>query len=340
MKLQNDLESGIVWIFMFSLSNDSMKRKLLQSAMMLLVFPSCFFAQDNGNLVHQNPTVVLDETGKSRLFLDVLSASGSHRNALGLGAGALRYISFPVISRVEDRVDLDEQLGLLGRVCLRYDETDFGFPGTSYLAEARLKLLYSFGERNRLFKKYAFIHGYGRNNLGFGLNGYLATDATSQVTGQIDYSYIKDDFAFLVNYENDTIVLLQDKYRTTAVKISSLFDLGSDLIGVSIGFNLWAGERIVDLCKIWNHGNIQVPAEVQRGQTVTLYGGKQYSTDVVYLSFVYNDISCSIGYDSEIFKQLIQNNVHYLLNDGNLPILDRPDRVFFELRIGMLDDLF
>lgn len=235
---------------------------------------------------------------------------------------------------------MDEQLGMLGKVCFRYDKEDFGFPGTSYSAEARVKMLYSFGERNTMFTKYAIINGYGRNNFSFGFNGYLSTDTTSQVTGQIDYSFIKDGFAFIVNYENDTIVLLQDKYRTTAVKVSSLFDLGSDIIGVSFGFNLWAGERIIDLWKIWNDGNIQIPDEVHRGQTVTLYEGKEYSTDVVYISFVYNDMSFSIGYDSEIFKQLIQNNMHYLLNDGNLPILERPDRFFIEFRIGMLDDLY
>lgn len=108
----------------------------------------------------------------------------------------------------------------------------------------------------------------------------------------------------------------------------------------SAGFNLWAGERHINLREIWNNGDIQIPEEVSRNSVVTLYNGKEYSVDVVFLSLIWNNASLSFGWDSELFKKLIHNNVHYVLNDGSLPILDRPDRFYVEFKIGQIDDLF
>lgn len=108
----------------------------------------------------------------------------------------------------------------------------------------------------------------------------------------------------------------------------------------SAGFNLWAEERHINLREIWNNGDIQIPEEVSRNSVVTLYNGKEYSADVVFLSLIWNNVSISAGWDSELFKKLIHNNVHYVLNDGALPILDRPDRFYIEFKIGQIDDLF
>lgn len=201
--------------------------------------------------------------------------------------------------------------------------------------------MYSIGESNDLFASFPGIVGIGRHTISFGYNGFLTTDSTSQIVGQIDYSYIKNSSAFVFNYMNDTIfVYPSDKYRTAAVKLSYYRKLKNNLIGFSAGFTLWAGERKFDLIDIWNNGDTNIPAEVSRGETVTLYNGKEYATDIVYGSISFNNLSLSVGYDSELFKELIHNNIHYLIDDGNLPEVDREPRIFIEFRIGLPDKLF
>jgi hypothetical protein len=310
------------------------------------VFTSLLFLSNAASLADskplftfEGPTGIMAASDSSKLFLDAAMAYGTHREGIGLECSYIGYKPNTVMGRMLGK-DLNEELGLLSRVGVYYHERDFGFPGESLSGKAELILLYSLGPRNDFFSRRMAISGLGRHNLSFGLNGYVSSDSTSQVTGQIDYGYFKNDFGFTVNYENDTIFLLQDQYRTASVKLSALFQKGNDLYGLSLGFNLWAGQRIIDLVQIWNGGNIQLPEEKRRGNTVALYNGKDYSTDVIYLSLIYNNMSFSVGYDSERIKQLIQNNVHFILDDGNLPLLDRPDRLFLEFKIGLLDELY
>ena len=315
-------------------------RTRLAFASLVAILPASAFPQDQATGPFQAPTAIFYGTADSQLFFGLQSLYGSHRNSLGIEGGAVHYAPYPILGRMSGDIDLDEHVGILAKLALRSSEMDFGFPGPSYSAVGQAKILYSFGKPNDMFRKYSLMHGLGENTLSFGLNGYLTTDTTSQITGQIDYCHVKDKFALIVDYENDSIVLMHDSYRTAAVRVSSLFDTGGNVFGFSIGFNLWAGERDINLLEIWNGGDFRIPDEIHRGHTVTLYNGKQYSADVVYVSLLCNNLSLSIGYDSEYIKQLIQNNVHFVLNDGNLPILNRPDRLFIELRIGMPDDLY
>jgi hypothetical protein len=322
------------------LSSAPGKRIHFVLAFSVLLLPVSIFPQEQVESRFQNPTSFFYGTPNSHLYVGLQTLFGSHRNSLGLEGGALFYAPFSFIGRITGSSDLDEHIGLLTKLNLRHSEMDFGFPGPSESAEGQLKILYSLGKQNEMFRKYALIQGYGGNTLSFGLNGYLTTDTTSQFTGQIDYCHVDGKFALIVDYENDSIILLQDSYRTAAVRVSSLFDTGNHVLGFSFGFDLWAGKRDINPLEIWNGGDIRIPAEIHRGQTVTLHNGREYSADVVYISLLFDDLSLSIGYDSEYIKQLIQNNVHYLLNDGNLPILNRPDRVFIEFRIGIPDDLY
>lgn len=265
---------------------------------------------------------------------------GSHRNAAGPEGTILGYIPISVVSKIFKK-NFNEYLGLSLRLNGMYHRSDFGFPGDSLSSEAHIKALYSIGKDNNFFYKTPLISGKGQHNLSFGYNGYLTTDTTSQIGGQLDYSFVNGDNAFIINYENDTMLFYsQDKYRTAGFKLTYLRDTGVGIAGVSTGFNLWAGERRINLLEIWNKGDIQIPSEIARGETVTLFNGKEYAVDVVFLSLIWNNLSLSFGYDSEIFKKIIHNSVHYVLDDGNLPILDRPDRFFIEFRIGLVDDLF
>lgn len=299
--------------------------------------------EDKINIQFSNPTSLFSCSENSQQSLNLTTMYGTHRNAVGIEGVLLGYKNMSLLGSVLPGLfnELPESLGFSTRLDALYYEKDFGIPGEKFTGELHLAALYSVGSNNSFFIKYPFINGKRRHNVCFGYTGYVTTDSTSQITGQLDYSYIKNNNAFIINYENDTMLFYSsDKYRTAAFKLTYLHDMGKNVIGISSGFNLWAGERHIDLWEIWNNGKIKIPDEVHRGETVTLYNAKEYAVDVVYVSFVLNNYSLSFGYDSELFKRLIHNNIHYILNDGNIPIIDRPDRFYILFKIGFIDDLF
>jgi hypothetical protein len=268
---------------------------------------------------------------------------GTHRKAVGIEGILLGYRDISFLGNIipKNLFELPESIGLSTKIDGLYYDKDFGIPGKKITGELHLSALYSIGSKNDFFSKYPFINGNRRHNICFGYTGYLTTDSTSQITGQLDYSYVKNKNALIMNYENDTMLFYSsDKYRTAAFKLTYLHDLGKNTIGISSGFNLWAGERYINLWEIWNNGNIKMPDEVHRGETVTLYNAKEYAVDVIYLSLIFDNYSLSFGYDSELFKKLIHNNIHYILNDGNIPFVDRPNQFYVLFKIGFTDDLF
>ena len=281
-------------------------------------------------------------TDYSHSYVGIYFNSGTHRNGPGLESRLLRYIDISLLSLLstDNPGVARESAGISAGMNTIYFINDFGIPVDKFTGELHLSATYSIGGVNSLFSKYPVITGNRTHNLKFGYTGYLTTDSTSQVTGQLDYSFINGQSAFIINYENDTMLFyLTDKYRTAAFKMSYLYDFGNELIGLSIGFNLWAGER-ANLWRISDGGSIEISGEVNRDNAVTLYNAGEYSVDLVYLSLVYNNFSLSFGYDSEFFKEAIHNNIHYVLNDGYFPVLERPDRFYIEFKIGLLDDLF
>ncbi len=226
-----------------------------------------------------------------------------------------------------------EYLGLSGMIGAMAWGMDFGIPGMKKTARADMKLLYCLGEAQGFEAWLPWARG--RHSLSFGFNGYLANDGTSQVSGQLDYLYTAGIDAFLINYENDTMKPWPaDEYRTGAFRLSWLRSFGGHMAGLAAGFNLWAGQRVFDIAQIWNGGDIAWPTEMARGQTVSLYYAGEYAVDVVYVCLLFDHCALSAGYDSELFKRLIHNSIHWILNDGNLPEVDRPDRFYLEFRIG------
>ncbi len=277
-------------------------------------------------------------------FKNILTADtqyGSHRKGIGFNNIAIGYRNISLINYVFKDFNIPEYLGVSGRVGYKHYQSDFGIPGSTDIFESHVKFLYSIGEKNELYSKYPGIFGYGRHTFSIGYNGYLTTDSTSQVVGQMDYTYANNKYANVFNYMNDTIfVYPSDKYRTAAVKLPHYREVKNNLIGIGAGFSIWAGERIFDVVELWNDGDIIIPEEVNRGETVTLHNGKEYGTNIAYAAVSFNNLSISFGYDSEVLKKAIHNNIHYLIDDGNLPPIDREDKIYFEFKIGLPDTLF
>lgn len=306
----------------------------------LIVFINIGIASDDILRNDFSSLVYLKGNLKSSLNMD--SVYGSHRKGIGIDNLTLLYTEVPILKSVLGyKFFQPEYFGISGRVGYKHYKEDFGIPGSTDIFESHVKFLYSVGKNNDLYSKYPSISAIGRHTFSIGYNGFLTTDTTSQVVGQIDYTYAKNNAAFIFNYMNDTIfVYPSDKYRTAAVKMSYYKEISGNLWGLSAGFLIWAGERKFDLISIWNNGDINIPSEVSRGETVTLYNGKEYATNIVFASISFNNLSLSVGYDSELFKKMIHNNIHYLIDDGNLPSIDREDRIFIEFKIGLPDKLF
>ncbi len=281
-------------------------------------------------------------TESSQNFLGLFSEYGTHRTGAGFDGQFLTYTDFSLLSMLplQGINELSESIGFYSRIDALYFEKDFGIPGEKFTCELNLSAIYSAGAENKLFSDFPMVYGNRQHNLRFGYTGYLCTDSTSQITGQLDYTFINKRSIFMMNYENDTMLFyLTDSYRTAAFKLSWLYALENSVIGCSLGFTLWAGER-QNLWGFSNDGDFYISDEAGRENTVTFISAGEYAADVVYLSFIYNNYSLSIGYDSELFKQYIHNSIHYVLDDAMLPIFDRPDRFYISFRIGFPDDLF
>ena len=302
-------------------------------------------ADNNSNIKCSNPNLYNATSFYKGLpdiqtYFGICSAYGTHRNAVGIEGCLSGFSDIELLSRINKSGSIQESIGFFTDLEAVYYEKDFGIPGEKFTGKFNLSAIYSAGRKNSLSVKYPSVIGNRKHNFKFGYSGYLTTDSTSQITGQLDYVFIKDNSAFMMNYENDTLLFyLADSYRTAAFKFSYLFDIGSDIIGLSLGFNLWAGERN-NLWSISENGCIEIADEVNRENVVTLYNAKEYSVDLVFLSLIFNNYSLSFGYDSELFKEAIHNNIHYVLNDGSLPVLDRPDKFYIEFRIGLPHNLF
>jgi hypothetical protein len=206
----------------------------------------------------------------------------------------------------------------------------FGLPGPSRVLKGGSRASYFLGS------------GPAEQGLDFALLWYLATDGTSQLSGELGYSLRFGGRLLKIDYENDTIVLcLEDRFRTGAFRIAYLDRSGGIEKGLACGFNFWAGERDgYGLAAIWNGGNPSWPDEMHRGRTAALGYGGEYAVDVVYASVLFGAWSLSVGCDSEIFKAGIHNSIHWLLDDANLPHIDHPDRLFIELRLNDSHSLF
>jgi hypothetical protein len=261
---------------------------------------------------------------------------GTHRQSIGAGGNFLKYIHWipaKILSKAE-RLSLT----LTGGMGYTYNHSYFGIPGQSHTFEGDLGFYLSLGKENNLYKKYFNINEPGRHNFRLYQSAFLTTDGTSQLIGGLYYSFIFKNSVLGFEYNNDTFTLYpSDEYRTAAVTSFYYRDKGNYLIGCNLGFKLWTGERkftfLVDGEFVW-------PEEVNRDSVATLYYGNEYSHGVLFASFVINEFTISIGWDSEKVRDLFQNSVHFILNDAEVPLLERADRFYIEFKMFGFSSLY
>jgi hypothetical protein len=254
---------------------------------------------------------------------------GTHRQGAGAEADYYKYVSFDPSGVSPSMPPL--QLTLYSRLGYMYNYKYYGIPGQSHCGEAKIGFFGSSGAKNSFYRKYFNVNEPGTHNFSLYWAGFLTSDGTSQLIGGLYYSYIHERNVFGFEYNNDTFIPYpSDSYRTAAVRIFYYHDTGNNLVGCDFGFKLWAGERKFDC---WENGRPVWPEEVHRGRNATLYYGREYSHGIAYVSFILNEFSLSFGYDSEKIRDFIQNTTHYIINDAKVPLVDREDRIYVELKM-------
>jgi hypothetical protein len=68
--------------------------------------------------------------------------------------------------------------------------------------------------------------------------------------------------------------------------------------------------------------------------------GAGYSAGIIYVGFRLGYLRLELGWDSEQIRDLLQNGTHYLIDDGIVPLVDRPDRPYVLFTIYPDGDLY
>lgn len=232
--------------------------------------------------------------------------TGTHVNGIGLDINYRK--KFPIEL---DYTFISPSIGLYTRPYLFL--TNIGIPGESMQLNIGTDLSICWGrgtEQTHTFRYY--------------LNYYFTSNGTNQPYGGVAYtlSLNKNDITFSLD-NDDAYFIATDKYRTTKGKIKFLRKTYKYLFGFSIGFLLWTGN--LDGTEIDFGGERR-----DNSYELTGYGG-DYSHGIAELSFLFDGITLSIGYDSETVREYIQNGWHNLYNRPIVPLVDRDDKIYFQL---------
>lgn len=216
------------------------------------------------------------------------------------------------------------------RVQAHGDVTGWGIPGGQLSLEGAAVLGVTLGDE-QVQKGLPFLCGHRAWTIMLFYKGLLDTQATSQWTGAFLFSYSHPGFTFRLLLENDALALQGlDQYRTGAAEISLHFGHSPHTWGIGLGVILWTGTT-------------KGLANLDFGQTYNMSGqhGATSSHGVVFLSLYYRFLKLSLGWDAEAIRDTVQYQwIHRLIDDGRIPSVKRPDRIFFQLQINPTSTLY
>lgn len=180
-----------------------------------------------------------------------------------------------------------------------------------------------------------------RNRHAVGLAGilYLSTDGTSQLNYLVSYAWRCGPHRIELSAENNLPMPDElryaftenwvDEYRTAGVTLRYLngeaagAEKPAHVLGLELGLTLWTGTR-------------GLTENLERGETYDLTGrhGAEFSHGILYAAVILDGLKLSAGWDSEGIRDFFQNGVHRLINEGSMPLLDRPPRFYFQVNLG------
>lgn len=165
---------------------------------------------------------------------------------------------------------------------------------------------------------------YGIHSINYYLSYYLTTNSTNQTYGSLMYTLSYGNWKCGADLGNDDMYFLAtDKFRTTKGSIFYRYNYLEDLYGISLDFYLWTGDL---------DGKVLGDESAQRRDryySMNGYGG-DISHGILALTFSINHVDISVGWDSEVIRDNIQNRWHYFYNRPEVPLLDRKDRIYVQ----------
>ena len=246
--------------------------------------------------------------------------AGTHFNRLGM---MLRDVG-----RFDYR---GSSLGVGGFISGKAAASTIGIPGSGFTASFGFDGLAGFGPSTRAPAPWTDFRLRRSTEIRYEWLAYWDTWGTGQFSGRIEAVTALGNRSLGVAMQDDLFSPpFRDEYRTGAVEVSYGFPWQGVASALALGTKLWTGSTF---------GN----GVYHRGQTIvmnTSLPGADDSAGVLYLAFRRGSIRLELGWDSEYIRNVFQNSVHWLINDGNVPLVDRPDRPYFLLSLYPDGDLY
>ncbi|HUW39769.1 MAG TPA: polymorphic toxin type 23 domain-containing protein [Rectinemataceae bacterium] len=160
---------------------------------------------------------------------------------------------------------------------------------------------------------------------------YWDSWGTAQFNGRLEYVWTSGDHSFGFAMQDDLFSPpFRDEYRTGAAELSYGFDWRGVDSALGLGTKIWTGST---------YGS----GYFHRGEVIVMNSalpGVNDSAGVLYLAVRRGAVRLELGWDSEAIRNVLQNGLHWLIDDGIVPLVDRPDRPYFLLTLYPDGDLY
>lgn len=206
-----------------------------------------------------------------------------------------------------------------------YSLSNFGIPQPSHTGFFSAAIGLSVGESGVLENTIVPLGKY-HHNIMFQYEYYIDSLQTSQALGAVAYYYSQPTWLFGVIAENDSLAFMrQDRFRTNAVEILTLFQTNGHTWGLALGNKIWTGTT---------EGGERRGHRGSAADLSNAYGG-EYSHGILYAAGYYDSFKLSIGIDAEEIRQAVQNGFHFFVNQSAIsPIPNISPRLYLQLAIN------
>lgn len=209
--------------------------------------------------------------------------------------------------------------------------TNLGIPGSGATASCGLDALIGFGPSATAPAPWTDFALRRSSEFRYEWIAYWDTWGTAQFNGRIEYVKAIGGHSWGVTMQDDLFSPpLRDQFRTGAAEIS--YGFRWDGVDSALGFGT----------KIWT-GSTYGSEIYHRGQVIVMNSslpGVNDSAGVLYLACRRGAVRLELGWDSEAIRNVLQNGLHWLINDGIVPLVDRPDRPYVLFTLYPDGDLY
>lgn len=242
--------------------------------------------------------------------------AGTHMNQVSVH-GTIR-AKLPLIIKGKQWSALSLTLRSSSEAALQYP----GFPQPLLSQEAGAWIQTAFGDSPAGFRFFYLNTPPGVVSFGYHYSLWYDTIKTSQHVGMFSFDIIHKKGWFRFRYENDLYTRYRiDRFRTGAGRFEFLWQKDKNVFGAGVDIIFWTGTTVNT--KIIN-GYFMMDGQY----------GSAYANGIIALTFMINGIKIKAGWDSDKIRDLIQGNIHRMINDGLIKTTKpNPPRVFLQVSV-------